>query len=196
MLTQFARASAGYHSLRDAEPIAPVLSSVRSTRSRDRGFTLIELIAVVVLLAVLAGIAVPRYIDYSSHAKTIAVAVSLKTIRNAILQYRVDNGSLPPDCLGADMPEELAPYLGNDAWQCPVPNLGVYNWDGAPGNGMGGWPGDEAIGIGSLVSVPAAPTTDPFWLGVDARLDDNDLTTGLFRWESSSQRYRLHIDAH
>jgi type II secretory pathway pseudopilin PulG len=152
--------------------------------------------AVMIVLAVLMGVAVPRYINYTSQSNQIAIASSLKTIRDVMLQYRNDHGALPGDTLGSQMPVELLPYLDNNSWQTPLAGIGVYNWDGPAGNGMGGWPGNEAIGIGSLVTVPSNPTADAFWVGVDSRIDDGNLTTGLFRWESGSQRYRLHIDPH
>lgn len=158
-------------------------------------FSILELIAVLIVLAVLVGIAAPRYFDRSTDAKSIAIATSLKTIRHAILKYRSDLGALPPDRVSADMPPELLPYLDNNVWMLPVQGIGKYNWDGPAGNGMSGWPGNEAIGV-AVTSAPANPTTDPFWLGIDATIDDGNLTTGLFRWEAGSARYRLHIDPH
>lgn len=49
-----------------------------------RAFTLIELIAVIVVLAILAGVAVPKYFDYSSRAKTAALQGTLGNVRSAI----------------------------------------------------------------------------------------------------------------
>lgn len=173
------------------------MAVVRAGAARGRdGFSLLELITVMIVLAVLMGIAVPRYWDYTRQSHEIAIASSLRTIRDTMLQYRNDHGALPGDTLGSQMPVELLPYLDNNSWQAPLRGVGVFNWDGPAGNGMSGWPGNEAIGIGSLVVVPASPTTDPFWVGVDQRVDDGVLTTGLFQWESGSQRYRLHIDPH
>lgn len=52
-----------------------------------RGFTLIELIAVVVVLAVLAGVALPKYFNYASQAKESACKGALGGIRAGIANY-------------------------------------------------------------------------------------------------------------
>jgi prepilin-type N-terminal cleavage/methylation domain-containing protein len=51
---------------------------------RRPGFTLIELIAVIVVLAVLAGIAIPRYRDYSLRAQVSATSQQIKMFSRAI----------------------------------------------------------------------------------------------------------------
>lgn len=52
-----------------------------------RAFTLIELIAVIVVLAILAGVAVPKYFDYSARAKTAALQGTLGNVRSAIQNF-------------------------------------------------------------------------------------------------------------
>lgn len=54
---------------------------------RRLGFTLIELIAVIVVLAILAGVAVPRYFDYTDRARTSAVQGTLGNVRSAIQNF-------------------------------------------------------------------------------------------------------------
>ena len=60
-----------------------------------RGFTLIELIAVIVILAVMAGVAVPKYFDSSSKAKEAADKTSIDGITSAMqmafLQHQLEN---------------------------------------------------------------------------------------------------------
>jgi prepilin-type N-terminal cleavage/methylation domain-containing protein len=52
-----------------------------------RAFTLIELIAVIVVLAILSGIAIPRYFDYSARAKESACKGALAGMRSATAQF-------------------------------------------------------------------------------------------------------------
>lgn len=58
----------------------------RATRIRT-GFTLIELIAVIVVLAILAGVALPKYFDYSAQAKESATKGTLGGVRAAIANF-------------------------------------------------------------------------------------------------------------
>ena len=52
-----------------------------------RAFTLIELIAVIVVLAILSGIAIPKYFDYAARAKESATKGSLGGMRSAIANF-------------------------------------------------------------------------------------------------------------
>lgn len=57
-----------------------------SGRARS-AFTLVELIAVMVVLAILAGVAAPRFFSYGDQARTAALEGSLGGMRSAIAQY-------------------------------------------------------------------------------------------------------------
>ena len=59
----------------------------------NRGFTLVELIAVVVVLAILSGIALPKYLDYSARAKSSALQGALGGVRTGIAQYFADQST-------------------------------------------------------------------------------------------------------
>jgi prepilin-type N-terminal cleavage/methylation domain-containing protein len=63
--------------------------SKRNTIHR-RGFTLIELIAVIVVLAILTGVALPRYFDYAAQAREAATKGILGGVRAGIANYYAD----------------------------------------------------------------------------------------------------------
>ena len=60
-----------------------------------RGFTLIELIVVMAIVALLASIAAPRYMRSVDVARENALRSTLATLRDAIDQYAADRGHYP-----------------------------------------------------------------------------------------------------
>lgn len=68
----------------------------------SKGFTLIELIVVMAIVALLASIAAPRYFNSLQKSKETALRSSLSTMRDALDQYAADKGRYP------DSLEELA----------------------------------------------------------------------------------------
>ncbi len=61
------------------------------TRQRTRSaFTLIELIAVIVVLAILSGVALPRYFDYADKAKEAALHGALGGVRAGVANFYAD----------------------------------------------------------------------------------------------------------
>ncbi len=69
---------------------------VRLKLSRRRGFTLIELMVVMVILVLLAALVLPRVVGRTDQARRTSSIVQLRTLMNAVAQYRIDNGSKVP----------------------------------------------------------------------------------------------------
>ncbi|WP_310385678.1 type II secretion system protein [Roseateles sp.] len=70
--------------------------------AKSKGFTLIELIVVMAIVALLASIAAPRYFNSLQKSKETALRSSLSTMRDALDQFAADKGRYP------DSLEELA----------------------------------------------------------------------------------------
>lgn len=62
---------------------------------QPRGFTLIELIVVMAIVALLASIAAPRYFSSLQKSRETALLTSLNVMRDAIDQYAADKGRYP-----------------------------------------------------------------------------------------------------
>ena len=60
-----------------------------------RGFTLIEIMVVIVILGVLAALVVPRVLDRPDDARIVAAKSDIATIMQALKLYRLDNQRYP-----------------------------------------------------------------------------------------------------
>jgi general secretion pathway protein G len=69
-------------------------SSLRNRRD-DRGFTFIEIMVVVAILAILAALVVPRIMGRTDDAKRTAAKVQIRNIEGALQLYKLDNGVYP-----------------------------------------------------------------------------------------------------
>lgn len=66
-----------------------------TTSGRLKGFTLIELVVVMAIIALLLTFALPRYFDGLDRAREAALRQDLKTMRDAIEQFHADRGIYP-----------------------------------------------------------------------------------------------------
>ena len=77
-----------------------------------RGFTIVELLAVLVVLTVLAGIAVTRYIDLKHRALSARATADMENVRFAAYNAMYSLGDWPPEQPAGAVPPELKPHLG------------------------------------------------------------------------------------
>lgn len=61
-----------------------------------RGFTLVELIVVIVVLAILSGVAIPKYFDYAEKARVSKAKAVRGALKTAVQQARLNNLALNP----------------------------------------------------------------------------------------------------
>jgi len=61
----------------------------------QRGFTLIEIMVVVVILGILAALVVPKFLGREEQAQKTKAAVDIKAIEEALALFKLDNGFFP-----------------------------------------------------------------------------------------------------
>jgi len=66
-----------------------------SARLRARGFTLVEMLVVLAIVALLLSIALPRYFASLDEAREVALRENLRVLRQAIDRYAADRGGYP-----------------------------------------------------------------------------------------------------
>ncbi len=108
-----------------------------------RAFTLIELLIVVAIISILAGIAVPNFLDAYTRAKVSKCVAHMRTIANAIEMYRVDNHEVP---IARDISNLGFPYLYADWLMISAP----FNGRELPGSCL-------TTPVEYLASVPYDP---------------------------------------
>ena len=78
------------------EPVHPFSSLItRHSLFGDVGFTFIEIMVVVAILAILAALVVPRIMGRTDDAKRTAAKVQIRNIEGALQLYKLDNGVYP-----------------------------------------------------------------------------------------------------
>ena len=72
------------------------LKYTSNMRKNTKAFTLIELLIVVAIIAILAAIAVPNFLEAQTRSKVSRAQADLRTIATALETYRVDSNAYPP----------------------------------------------------------------------------------------------------
>jgi general secretion pathway protein G len=129
---------------RHAKKVISSLNDVERAfrRPREKGFTLLELLVVVVIIGLLAGFVAPRYFSQVGKSEVATAKAQIDALEKALDQYRLDIGRYPTAELGlkalvdrpATEPKWNGPYLKKEvpldpwgkAYQYKVPG---EKWD-------------------------------------------------------------------
>ncbi len=76
--------------------------SLKSVKHNQSGFTLIEIMVVIVILALLAFLVVPNIVGQSDKARKKTTEITLSSVSNVLDQYRSDNGRYPTTAQGLE----------------------------------------------------------------------------------------------
>ncbi len=122
-----------------------------------RGFTFVELLIVIIVLGLLCGLAVLKYIDLRNRALAAQASADLETVRLAAYSAWYETGSWPADVGPATLPAELMPYLPKGfSFQRPEYSLDWENF-APPGGGT-----SAGMQIGVVLSASDARLSNAF----------------------------------
>jgi type II secretion system protein G len=110
------------------------------------GFTLLELLVVMVIIGLLAGFVAPRYFSQVGKSRVKAASAQIDALDKALEQFRIDAGRLPTTArhaqLGGAVPEEErserslgTPLRVCAAWNTPERLRPRLVWPGRPAGG-------------------------------------------------------------
>lgn len=140
------------------EVMPPTLRSHLHRRRTGRGFTLIELMVVLVIIGVLAALIVPNVLERADDARVAAARTDVNNLTQALRLYRLDNQRYPTSEQGlqalvarptsAPVPTNWKTYidkLPNDPWGQPYNylNPGLKGEIDVMSFGADGQPGGE-----------------------------------------------------
>jgi len=147
-----------------------------------RGFTLVEILIVVVILGVLAAIVVPQAANAAGNAAQTAFARNVKQFSNAAMMHRSRTGFWIGDGGSGQLPDGLEDFVDEEYWENGTPIDGSWDSESRPDY-------DFTLGIGVHFQDAEGQKDEAYMAVVDSILDDGDLTTGGFQQVASDRFY-------
>ena len=165
------------------EPITR--TSAVQVRAGAVGFTLIEILIVLAILGILAGIVISQFVDSTEDAERQAFIQSGRIFAEAAERFNLDNGFYPEDSASGALPTGFGDYITYNQWEGGTPIGGV-------------WDSDQDFGISSAIGVHFDGTgitrDDSYMQEIDAAVDNGDLDTGYFRKLADERYYFVLLD--
>ena len=146
---------------------------MRKMRRNEKGFTLIELMVVIVILGILAGLIVPRIMGRPDEARQAKARIQLESLETALKLYKLDNGNYPSTEQGL-----------NALVEQPTVGTSVKNWRQGGYLEKGKVPKDPWDNDYVYISPGAHGDYDLISRGADGEPDGEGKNKDINSWES------------
>lgn len=145
---------------------------MKAQAERQTGFTIVELLIVIVVIAILAAITVVAYNGMQTRAKVSRSASDLKNISQAVVMYHTEQGQVP--CFDHNWIDTTEAAWVSKYMSWPRnPSGGRYHWE------------HGTVGASISIESPGLELAQ----GLDDKMDDGNLSTGLIRGSGSRLEY-------
>lgn len=138
-------------------------------RNKKRGFTLIEVALVAVIIGLLAMLALPLITKSRNNARAARFINDLRNGVNAFELYALQTGYYPEDTAPGVTPADMEDELRRPQWDKTTPIGGSWDWAVDQGSFYAG-----VVVVGPDVPASLLQT-------IDSRIDDGDLSAGRFQ---------------
>ncbi|CAI2797452.1 type II secretion system major pseudopilin GspG [Pseudomonas fluorescens group sp.] len=133
----------------------------------QQGFTLIEIMVVVVILGILAAMVVPKVLDRPDQARATAAKQDVSGLMQALKLYRLDHGTYPSMNQGLNVLVERPADAKNSNWRSYLERLPNDPW-GRPYH---------------YLNPGANGEVDIFSLGADGQPDGDGVNADIGSWQ-------------
>jgi len=155
--------------------------SARVVGRAAAGFTLIEILVVVVILGILAAVVTTSFANAGTQASQTAFVTNLRTFVDACEYAKMRDGVYPADTSSGVYPPELAESITPGEWVGGTPIGGVWDTE-LNDSGVSAAVGVHFNGVGET-------RDDAYMTEVDAIFDDGALATGVFQKLAGGRYY-------